>query len=279
MTELSYCAEQVRSFDNDRFLAALFARDAVREDLFALYAFNLELSKIRETVSEPMIGRMRLQFWRDAVPKVAAGNPPAHAVATPLAGCYRRAGLSEAELLALIDARETDLDDIPPRDLVALEDYAERTSSSVMAMALRVLGEDPDGYREMLRAAGIATALVGLVRAIPFQSGAGRVTLPADLCNKAGLDPSMPHQWPQNPDVSAITGPLLSSADMHLKTARRLSRGISRRAVPAFLPLSLAALYLQGLKRVDGDPARYEARPPGVRRQLTVLWRSMLGRP
>jgi len=50
-------------------------------------------------------------------------------------------------------------------------------------------------------------------------------------------------------------------------------------AVPAFLPLSLAALYLQGLKRVDGDPARYEARPPGIRRQLTVLWRSMLGRP
>ncbi|MEX2312222.1 MAG: squalene/phytoene synthase family protein, partial [Rhodospirillales bacterium] len=231
------------------------------------------------TVSEPLIGRMRLQFWRDAVPGIAAGAPPAHAVATPLAAAFSRAGWSEADLLALIDARETDLDDIPPRNLAALEAYAERTSSSVMAMALNVLGEDRDQYRALLRAAGIATALVGLVRAIPFQAGAGRVTLPADLCAKAGLDPSMPHQWPQNPDVSAIAGPVLAAAEEHLHAARKLTAGISRRALPAFLPLSLAALYLQGLKRLGGDPARYSACAPGVRRQLTVLWRSMLGRP
>jgi len=279
MTDLSYCAVQVRDFDNDRFLASLFASDDVREDLFALYAFNLELSKVRETVSEPMIGRMRLQFWRDAVPGIAAGKPPAHAVAGPLADCVRRAGISEAELSALIDARETDLDDVPHRDLAALEDYAEKTSSSVMAMALRVLGENPDRYPDMLRAAGVGTALVGLVRAIPFQAQAGRVTLPADLCARAGLDPAMPHQWPQNPDVREITRPLLAAAAAHLRDARRHREKIDRRALPAFLPLSLAGLYLRGLQRAGGDPARYGAHPPGVRRPLTVLWRSMLGRP
>jgi NADH dehydrogenase [ubiquinone] 1 alpha subcomplex assembly factor 6 len=279
MADLSYCAGQVRDIDNDRFLSALFAPDDVREDLYALYAFNLELSKIRETVSEPMIGRMRLQFWRDAVPGIAAGTPPAHAVAGPLADCVRRAGISEAELSALIDARETDLDDVPPRDLAALEDYAERTSSSVMAMALRVLGGDPAKHAERLRAAGICVGLTGLVRAIPFQAQAGRVTLPADLCARAGLDPAMPHQWPQNPDVREITGPLLAAAEAHLRDARRDREKIDRRALAAFLPLSLAALYLRGLQRAGGDPARYGARPPGVRRPLTVLWRSMLGRP
>ncbi len=278
MAELSYCARQVRDFDNDRFLACLFADDAVREDLFALYAFNLELSKIRETVSEPMIGRMRLQFWRDAVPGVISGAPPAHAVAAPLATCVGRAGITEEELSRIINARETDMDDLPPKDLAALEDYAQATSSTLMAMALRVLGEDPATYSDALRSAGIGTALVGLVRAIPYQASTGRVTLPADLCAKAGLDPSQPHQWPRNPDISEITGPLLAAAEGHIRDAQKTGRGLPRRALPAFLPLSLVALYLRDLKKVGGDPARHAARPIGMRRQLTVFWRSMLGR-
>lgn len=278
MADLSYCATQVRDFDNDRFLSSLFAGDGVREDLFALYAFNLELSKIRETVSEPMIGRMRLQFWRDAVAGIVAGTPPAHAVAEPLSLCVRRASISAGELMVLIDARETDLDDIPPRDLDALEDYAVRTSSSVMAMAVRILGGDPDRLTGVLRNAGIAVSLTGLVRAIPYQASTGRVTLPADLCAKAGLDPSQAHQWPQNPDVREITLPLLDAAKRHLAAARAQGRDVPRGVLPAFLPLSLAAVYVQGLERAGGDPAFYAARPPGVRRQLTVLWRSMLGR-
>ncbi|MBO6949551.1 MAG: squalene/phytoene synthase family protein [Rhodospirillales bacterium] len=278
MAELSYCARQVRDFDNDRFLATLFADEAVREDMFALYAFNLELAKIRETVSEPMIGRMRLQFWRDAVPGLISGEPPSHAVAEPLSVCVRRAGIPAEELNALIDARETDMDDIPPRDLSALEDYAEKTSSSVMTLALRVLGEEPGRYRDLLRAAGIGTALVGLVRAIPYQASTGRVTLPADLCQKAGLDPSQPHQWPRNPDVSSITGPLMMAAERHVRAAEQAGKGIGRRALPAFLPLSLAALYLKDLRKHDGDPGRHAARPLGVKRQLTVFWRSLQGR-
>ncbi len=279
MAELSYCAEQVRDFDNDRFLTGLFADDAVREDLFALYAFNLELAKIRETVSEPMIGRMRLQFWRDAVPGLVSGEPPAHAVAEPLSECVRRAGIPEADLLDLIEARETDMDNVPPADLAALEAYAERTSSTVMAMALRVLGEDPSNHAALVKSAGIGLALVGLVRAIPYQSSTGRVTLPADLCAGAGLDPSQPHQWPTNPDMSAITGPILAAAEAHISDARQAGRGLNRRALPAFLPLSLAALYLKDLRKQGGDPGRHAARPPGVRRQLTVFWRSVLGRP
>lgn len=278
MAELSYCARQVRDFDNDRFLTGLFADDAVREDLFTLYAFNLELAKVRETVSEPMIGRMRLQFWRDAVPGLVAGDPPAHAVAEPLSECVRRAGIPEADLLDLIEARETDMDDVPPANLAALEAYAERTSSSVMAMALRVLGEDPSRHAALVRSAGIGLALVGLVRAIPHQSSTGRVTLPANLCADAGLDPSEPHQWPMNPDMSAITGPILTAAEAYISEAREAGRGIDRRALPAFLPLSLAALYLKDLRKQGGDPGRHAARPPGIRRQLTVFWRSMLGR-
>ena len=61
--------------DNDRFLTALFAAAAEREALFALYAFNIEIAKTRETVSEPLIGQMRLQWWRDAIDEIFGDGP------------------------------------------------------------------------------------------------------------------------------------------------------------------------------------------------------------
>lgn len=278
MAELSYCAKQVRDFDNDRFLCTLFAPDAVREDLFALYAFNLELAKIRETVSEPLIGRMRLQFWRDAVPKIIDGNPPAHEVARPLSAVVCRHTLPAADLHTLIDARETDLDDVPPRDLLALENYAERTSSTLIALALRVLGVDPASHAIFIQQAGLAVALTGLARAIPYQAAAGRVTLPADLCAAAGLDPASPHQWPAAPDFTIITKPILAAAAGYAVSARRHGRQLPKAALSAGMPLSLAGLYLRRLQRMGGDPVRFNERPPAVSRHLTLLWRRALGR-
>ncbi len=279
MTELSYCAEQIKNFDNDRYVAALFADKVVREDLFALYAFNLELSKIRETVSEPMIGRMRLQFWRDAIPRVVAGDPPEHAVAEPLSMACQRVSMPESELLALIDAREADLDDIAPKDMMAVEAYAEGTSSALIGLAMRIVGVDPSQHKNFVRDAGIVIALVGLVRAIPFQASSGRVTLPADLCQVAGLDPTQSHQWPRNPNVSEITLPMLLTAKRHLKAARKSSRQLPKLVMPAVLPLSLSALYLKTLQRYGGDPKALAERPIGLPRHLTLMWRSLLGRP
>lgn len=279
MTDLSYCAEQIKDFDNDRFVTALFADDIAREDLFALYAFNLELSKIRETVSEPLIGRMRLQFWRDAIPRVVSGDPPKHAVAGPLSIACQRASLPELELLALIDAREADLDDIAPANMAAVEAYAEQTSSALIALALRIVGVDPSLHTEFVRDAGIAIALVGLVRAIPYQASSGRVTLPADLCQVAGLDPTQSHQWPKNPNVSEVTLPMLVTAKRHLEAARKLSHELPKAAMPTVLPLSLSALYLKALQRYGGDPKTLAERPIGMPRHLTLMWRSMLGRP
>src|SRR5258708_24245400 len=86
-----YCAQQVRRFDHDRYLGTMFAREPVQARLFALYAFNVEIARVREIVSEPVIGQMRLQWWRDAITEFAAGavrrhprpHPPARAPAPP----------------------------------------------------------------------------------------------------------------------------------------------------------------------------------------------------
>jgi phytoene synthase len=77
---LSHCAAAVRAHDPDRYLATLFAPADVREELFALYGFDHEISRVRRVVSEPMAGLVHLQWWREAVDAIAADQLPAHPV-------------------------------------------------------------------------------------------------------------------------------------------------------------------------------------------------------
>ena len=98
MPQLSYCGEEVRRHDPDRFLAALFTPEDRREAVFALLAFNLEVAKTREVVSDPMLGQIRLQWWREALDGAYAGTPRAHQVVEPLAAAIAAHGLSRARL-------------------------------------------------------------------------------------------------------------------------------------------------------------------------------------
>src|SRR6185312_10902836 len=72
----------VREGDRDRYLSVLFAPEAKRPALLALYAFNVEIARVRDLVHEPLPGEIRLQWWCDAIAgkTPAAGNPPAEAL-------------------------------------------------------------------------------------------------------------------------------------------------------------------------------------------------------
>src|SRR5829696_7494880 len=81
---VSSLAGFVRAHDRDRFQTALFAPAGRREALFALYAFNYEVARVRESVTQPMLGHIRLQWWREVVGAAYAGGPVReHVVAGP----------------------------------------------------------------------------------------------------------------------------------------------------------------------------------------------------
>src|SRR5579875_635817 len=105
----------VRRVDPDRWLASRFVSDAeARADLVALYALNYELSRAAEVASQPLIGEMRLAWWREALEEAFEGRPVRrHPVALALADAIRRRGLPRADLEALVDGRLRELDPWP----------------------------------------------------------------------------------------------------------------------------------------------------------------------
>ena len=169
----------MRLKDPDRFYAALFAPAARREALYALLAFNHEVARTREIVSQPMSGEFRLQWWRDALGTIEAGDAPAHPAAIALATAYRSFPFSLDRLKTLIEVREFDLYDEPMANLVALEAYAKATCGGLNRAMAQVLGANEEG-EFAAEQAGTAWGLTGLLRALPAHARNARLYLPAD---------------------------------------------------------------------------------------------------
>ena len=248
-------AALVRRHDRERYQTALFAPVARREALFALYAFNYEIARTRESVSEPMLGQIRLQWWREVITAAYDMTPVRrHEVSLPLAAAIRERGLSRHYFDRLIDGRERDLDDSPPASLASLEDYAEATSASLVQLACEALYAGDDADMAAARHIGIAFALTGLLRAMPFHARAGRCYIPAEISVGAGLDPRSYADMKATSALQRATEQIAHAAAAHLAAAREYRRQVSRQTLPALLPAVIADRALVRLRRAGHNP-------------------------
>jgi NADH dehydrogenase [ubiquinone] 1 alpha subcomplex assembly factor 6 len=278
MKDLSPCGALVERHDRDRYLASLFAPPAAREDLFALYAFNHELAKTAEVVSEPMLGQIRLQWWREALAGIYDGTPRQHEVVQPLARAIAARKLPRDVMEMIIDAREFDLDPAPPPDFETLRVYVEGSSTALLRLALKVLGADDAASRHAADHLGPAWAYLGLLRALPLHARQKRCYLPADLCAADDLDLKDLFELRSSPGLRRVAGVLMQSAAEHLAAARRVTREVPRGALPALLPARLADLYLKQLRRAGEDPLAPAAQAPAPGRVWRLAWGHWRGR-
>lgn len=264
----AHCGVLLRERDRDRYWSALFASAQHRPHLFALYAFAAEVAAIRDAVSAPMPGEIRLQWWRDAIGGEARGDVAAHPVAAALADTIDRFSLPRQAFLDLIDARVFDLyEDLMPT-LGDLEGYLGETSSALMRLASLILadGKDP-GFSDAAGHAGLAYGLTGLLRALPWDARAGRIYLPRDLLDEHRVSREDVVRGHGTRGLDDVVHNLVVDAGRHRGEAARLLTGLPSRLRPAFLPVALVPHDLKTLKKIDNSLALNEARLP-----LTSLW-------
>lgn len=169
---LEACAEIVQRGDPDRFAAVMAAPLAARARLFPLYAFNLEVARAPWVSKEPMIGEMRLQWWRDVV---AEPSPRAHEVAGPFHALIQEAALPLAVIDRLIEARIHDVYGASFDAAAAFETYLDDTAGGLMWLAAKACGGTDE---PAARALGWAMGLANYLRAVPELEARGRQPLP-----------------------------------------------------------------------------------------------------
>ncbi len=267
-------SDLVRAADKDRWLSSLFAPDGVREHLLALYAFNLEIARIRETVREPQLGEIRLQWWADTVAGIFAGTTPAHPVAQGLARAIGHGNLDRQSLLNMIEARRFDLYDDPMPDMATLEGYLGETSSVLMQLAATLLaGSAARVASDVSGFGGVAWGLTGLMRALPIHRRRGQLYLPADVLARHGVLASHARAGRQTPELANALAELRAHAAKRLAQAREGQPKLPAAAKAAFLPLSLVEGYLAALERLGPKAVDDVAEVAQFRRQWR-LWRA-----
>jgi phytoene synthase len=247
-----HCGTLVHQHDRDRWLASLFAPAQKRPHLHALYAFNVEIARIRDVVSDPMPGEIRMQWWTDALEDDARGDMLAHPVADAFLDTIAKCGLRRADFVALIEARRFDLYDDPMPGMAALIAYCDATASCLFRAAGKILSGQ--SAEEAAHAAGIAHALTGLLLALPFDAARGRCFVPADLLARHATSPAEILARRESAGLRAALAELRQLARAHLVEADRLISALAPVSRAAFLPLAVLPLYLSALDRHADDP-------------------------
>lgn len=262
------CVDLVRRHDPDRYFSVLFAPKNVRLHMIALYAFNYEIARVGESVREPMMGEIRLAWWRESVEAAREGKPRIHDVALALAELLSQFDLPQNLFDTMVEARSFDVLPDAFEHVGALEAYGAATVGSLIQLASRILGVG-GSHDEQARRAGIAYALTGVLRAIPHHAARRKLFLPMDLLNTVNLSPDEIFAGQGGEKLKAVMAQLSLRAQDHLKAARKLGR--PKRALAAFLPLALVPGYLRMIARAGFDPFRDPVQVAQPRKQWALL--------
>jgi phytoene synthase len=272
MDVFAHAADIVRQHDRDRYLADLFAPEASRGHLFALHAFDVETARIRYAVSEPTLGEIRLQWWRDIL--TGKGEGTGHPVAAALLETIRTLKLPVAAFDALLSARVFDLYADPMPSLADLEGYAGETVSALIQLGSIVLagGSDP-GSAEAAGHAGVAILIARLIGRLPDDARRRQMFLPRALLLAHGVEVDTVYDGTAGQGLIAALAELRAIARRHVAAAETAAKSLPRPVGPAFLPLALVEPELRRQERNDGRPLQPSATIGGWRRQMT-LWRA-----
>jgi len=113
-------------------LAFSYAPDRSRAALEALFALDTALGNILRTTSEPLVGQMRLAWWREALQSLDTSGAPAEPVLQSLTALALPLGIAGAALGAMVDGWEPLLGD---SGLGSIEDHARLRGRALFAMA------------------------------------------------------------------------------------------------------------------------------------------------
>lgn len=267
-----YCETLVREANRDRYLAALFAPEAHRGALFALHAFDVELTRVRDQAREPMPGEIRLQWWREVIEGKRDDEARAHPVAAALLDAIIEHDLARDGLQTLIDARSFDLYDALFESIAEWERYAEDIDGTLIAAAMQVLAGAQMSVAELAARGGRALAGLSVLQRLPQHLSRGQCYVAREMLDHFGARMEDGLAGRITPEWRAALAELRLRIRRDLDAAARLIGGVPQAALPALLPCVLVRPSLKLMEPDSCDPLRPEGLSPWRRQWL--IWRA-----
>ena len=275
--DYTYCINQVRQVDYENFLSTGLLRPALlQRPAMAIRALNVELSLVRDQVSNSQIGRMRLEFWRETIDSFYASvnndlpRKINHPVARELYLVIKYNQLSKLWFHRLIKSRETTLNDMPFQDIEQLENYLEQSITPTYYLLLELARQRSLNADHIASHLARAQGLINIVRGIPHNAQKRRCFIPLSYLVEQNISQQdvFNGQFSVEPFRQVIYQ-LCNRSCFHLQKTvelyERHSRDLNR---TLFLPIIPVYDYLKRIKTLD-----FDLRNPSIhRRNPWLFW-------
>ncbi len=243
-----------------------------REAMYEVYSFCRLVDNIADEGGPRYERHLALDRWRVDIDALYAGKLPRPAL-TPLATAIGQFGLDRADFHAVIDGMDMDVErDISAPDWATLELYCDRVASAVGRLSVCIFGT-PEAEREPLaHHLGKALQLTNILRDIDEDAAIGRLYLPKEALEGAGITSTAPRAVAADPRLAAACGPVIARAEAHFGEAETIMRRQPRATVIA--PQIMDAAYREILAKVKArgfEPPRARVKLSKARFMLTLL--------
>lgn len=250
-----------------------------RAGMHALYALCRILDDIADEDLPQDRRRVLLDAWEEEIGALFAGVPRS-VIGRALVGPVAQHGLQQAEFLNIVAGMRMDAEGpIVAPTVAELNRYIRRVAGAVGLLSMRIFGawRGPESERFALALAE-ALQLVNILRDIEADAAMGRLYLPREELDRAGVAP----------DPAFVLSALgLPEICVRLGARARARFSEARREIPAHDRRALApALMMMGpyegyLGRMERDGWRRDAAPFALSRRRKVLLglRGLLARP
>lgn len=241
--------DAARAHAPDRYLAALLAPRAYRDDLMVLGAFLGEIERIPRIVREPALGEIRLQWWVDWLENTKTGAATGNPLADAMADVIRTRRLPLATFSDLLDARIDDFYADPIASQSEFETYLDRTETGPFQLAALIAGvPQDDALKNVLVSSARAYGATRCLLRLPHAIARGRWPLPSGHGN---IEPA----WFSNPeirrDADHARRAAIDYARSELLRSRAAGSRLPRDLLAVLLPAALIEPYLGALQRED----------------------------
>ncbi len=249
--ELIFLNDKVKTYDRDRYIAAMFSTLKDRQSILALYAFNIDISRIWETVEEVQIRHIRLQWWYDTLLELEKGKntAPGHPIVNSLEEILKIKRFSFSHFFKLLDTKRYDLDHNSFDTTERLIDYSINSSLPLSLLLLEVFNIDTEEETELVKNLSISWALTGIIRSIIKSSSVGRVLIPQELLEKYNMSSKDILKGSKKHNLSEVIHEMVCIIEGYINQCVTIIDRLPKQALPLSLQFIIVRDYLRTIEK------------------------------
>jgi phytoene synthase len=224
-----------------------------------------------------MAGLIRLEWWRDAILGLYQGKVGQHMILADLFQVIEQFNLPPELFCRMIDAREQDVEQHTPLDLIAIEKYAHGSCSSLLELALRIICSPDKKLLTLVDHLGIAWAVLGHIRSLKYTPLSAQLILPQILLEQHKLSVEQVYDTSSTLALSKMIELLVEMAEDHLSYVFISKKHIPSAALPVFLLANMAESFIKRIRACNYNVLQHDLEKHRIKLQMQLLFKSLCG--